>query len=381
MGDHGHRFACALVASGHEVTVLTAGDAEDTKKYRLVRLGHEWNLIAALRGCALLARMRPSSLLIEYTPFIFGSRSLAPFAFALAARLSRIACTVIVHEIFYGTDSESIKSRQKARYFALRDTIMLSLAARIAVPNADRRSRIAARLPRVADKIDIVPIAANIEPDASYRRAVAHSGPIEIAAFGIVMPRRRYELAMDALAIARRTIDVRITIIGRIFDEHEHYFNACIAHADKIGVRPYVNFTGALSPPEVSQRLSRAHIGIHTAYEGSTRSSGSLLALLAHGVPVVAARTEHDDKCFDGLVTYAGVDPSALARAIVALAESPHIAEEFGRRAREEYRTAFDWRALTNAVVSKATSSCEIPQSRSSLPVLHTSRRGGAPDA
>jgi glycosyltransferase involved in cell wall biosynthesis len=257
----------------------------------------------------------------------------------------------MVHEIFYASGSASIKSRPKALYFGLRDTAALLMASRISVPNSTRRERIVSRLPELANRVDIIPIAANIEPEPHYRRTPRPHEPIELVAFGIVMPRRRYELAMESLKELRRTLDVRLTIIGRVFDEHEHYMRKCLDYAEYNGIAPFVEFTGALDSREISRRLSEAHLGIHTASEGATRSSGSLLALLAHGVPVVAARTEGDDDCFADSLTYADDNPIALANAIASLVREATFAEETGRRAQERYFADFDWRAIASTVI------------------------------
>jgi glycosyltransferase involved in cell wall biosynthesis len=351
VGDHAYAVANALADAGHRVHVLTAGGKTHSGPFRLTSLGETWNPLATLRGCWFLARSREDLLLLEYTPFLFGVASPAPIAFAWLARLLRIPSVVIAHEIFHDASTAALSSAGK-RYFAARDTAVLLAADRIAAPSEQRRDRILANLPRVADRIELVPIAANCEPPSAYVRAPEVSGSFEVLAFGVVMKRRRFELAIDALAVARESIDAHLTIVGRIADKE--YARQCRDHAIARGVGRNVTFTGGVEPGEVTQRMARAGASIFTAREGCTGSSGSLLALLAHEVPIVAARTDHDDARFASVVAQVDANPQALGEQIVAFARDRDAAGELGKRGAVLYRSDFDWSAVGRGLVNGA---------------------------
>lgn len=350
VGDHAHLLACALSAGGHEVTALTAGTALAEREYQTLVLGESWGWRSTLSAIAMLRKLRPHRVLLEYTPFLFGGISPAPIALVWTCRALRVPCVVIAHEIFYGPGSTTISTPAKRFYFALRDRLVLHGAARIAVPNQERSDRIRSCLPSLKNRIDLVPIAANVEPDPSYMRKQVPQGVFRIAAFGVVMPRRRYEIAIRALALLRKTIEARLTIIGRIFDEA--YAQRCAALATELGVGKFVTFTGSLTPSQISAHLADADAAVHTTAEGSTRSSGSLLALLAHGIPVVAVRTRFDDICFQDVVLSASEEPDALAGMLLGLAADDASASEIGSRAVQKYRKYFDWRALAQSLAS-----------------------------
>lgn len=350
VGDHADALACALSRCGHTVTALTAGPALERREYRTIVLGPAWGWQSTARAVRFLAAHRPGRVLMEYTPFLYGGASPAPLLIALACRLLGIPCVVVAHEIFYETASTAVSSPLKARYFALRDAAVLHAASRIAVPNRERRERICARLRNVADRIDLVPIAANVEPSGAYVRNLAEPGAFNIAAFGVVMPRRRFDVAIRALAQLRGRIDARLTIVGRIFDLV--YADSCMQLAAELGVSEFVRFTGSLPAAGISAEMSTMHAAVHTAAEGSTRSSGSLLALLAHGIPVVAARTAFDDPCFDDVIIHAEPQPHALAEELFALAADNEHAARLGERAACKYRTDFDWRVLAQSLAS-----------------------------
>lgn len=351
VGDHAHRFASALVAGGTDVVVFSAGETASGHAYRLKRLGAAWNFRASVRGCLFLLRKRPCALLVEYTPFLFGSRSAAPFAFLLFAKALKIRSTLLVHEIFYTASTSSKKARLKAWYFDLRDKLILRMADRITVPNDLRRQKILDYSSRLSARTDIIPIAANVEPDRDYKRRIEPRAPIDLVAFGVVMPRRRYELAIEALAILRKRVDARLTIIGRVFDDA--YRQRCMALATDRGLADYVTFTGSLSQQQISEQFASARVGIHTALEGATRSSGSLLSMFAHCLPVIALKTDHDDVDFSDILKQSDANADSLARALAEMLEDSAATEALGRRAGQRYETAFDWRAIASAVVQK----------------------------
>jgi len=349
VGDHAYAVAQALTDSGHRVHVLTAGGQTRSGPFRLTSLGATWNLLATLRGCWFLSRSREDLLLLEYTPFLFGLASPAPIAFAWLARLLHIPCVVIAHEIFHDASTAALSPIGK-RYFALRDTAVLTAADRIAAPSEQRRDRILNNLPRVAERIELVPIAANCEPPPAYARVRETNGRFEILAFGIVMPRRRFELAIDALAVARESIDAELTIVGRIADKE--YQRQCRDHAIARGVGRHVTFTGGVESAEVTQRMARAGASIITAREGCTGSSGSLLALLAHEVPIVAARTDHDDVRFASVVAQVDANATALGKQLVAFANDRAGAAELGKRGAALYHSDFNWSAVGRGLVN-----------------------------
>ena len=341
VGDSAHALASACVSEGHNVHVLTAGDDATATVYRATHLGPSWGLTAAARACAILTRERADAFLVEYTPFLYGVFSPVPLIVTRFARAIGVPCTVIAHEAFYGLQNGAVTSGVKAAYFALRDRAVLEAADRIAVPSEARRERIAARLPHIAERIRVVPIGANVEPPPWYARAAAKNGRHEIVAFGVVMRRHRFELAIETLALLRKRFDARLTVVGRVFDED--YARRCMQRAAELGVADRVTFTGALDAAEISQRWSRADVAIYATTDGVSGSSGSLLALLAHGLPIVAAGTPAEEGAFNDVVIHTGEDANAIAEGVVRLITRPDDARDLGMRAMSRYRDAFGW--------------------------------------
>lgn len=348
VGDHADRLARTLQRLGHEVVVITAGSVPEAPGYPVERLGSTWGARAAIRAAAVLRTMRPDGIVVEYTPFLYGARSLVPIAVLIAARSLRIRSAIVVHEAFYARGSDALKSALKAGLSNLRDTLTLVLADRIAVPGAARAQAIALRLPIVRDRLDVVPIGANIEAPAAFRREPLR--PARIVMFGVVSRRRRLELALEAVAqLVREGTSVCLDVIGRIYEAD--YAQMIAERAQSSGIGERVVFHGELPAEALSATLGAATVAVHAAREGAIASSGSLLALLAHGLPVLAVRTAHDDPIFNGAVRYVD-DGAALLAALREVVADPATGDELAAAALERWRSTFHWDRVAAGIVS-----------------------------
>jgi len=342
VGDHADMLARALAAAGHDVIVIAAGEVTPPTGYRLDVTGSSWGAAAVARAISVLQSERPDALVVEYTPFLYGARSQAPLALLIAARALRIRSAAIVHEAFHPPLAASRVGAFKATVLAARDAVTLGMADVLAAPSEPRAAALIARLPAAAARVTVVPIGANVEPPAGYRRAPL--APATIVAFGVVMPRRRLELAVDALAtLVAGGDDVRLDIIGRTYDAA--YAEDIVRLAAARGIAERVRFRGELSAAGISAAFASATAALHAAREGSIASSGSLLALLAHGVPTVALRTTGDDPVFASVLRYAG-DAAGLAPALRELVHDPAEAAHLGAAATAAYDATFAWPAV-----------------------------------
>jgi glycosyltransferase involved in cell wall biosynthesis len=346
VGDHAHMLACALEANGHDVVVIAAGEAAPTAAYRLELTGGTWGAAATARAIAVLRRQRVDALVVEYTPFHYGVRSQTPLAMVLAARAQGIRTAVIVHEAFYRRGSRAARGWWRADVLAARDAATLAAAQVIVVPSEARAAAFSRRMPGARDRIRVIPIGANVEPMPLFRRRP--QSPATIVSFGVVAPRRRLERSVAAVVdLLKRGDDVRLDIIGRTYDEV--YAAQIVACARRAGVGERVRFCGELASAQISQALAEASAAVHAAQEGSITSSGSLLALLAHGVPTVALRTRYDDAVFSGAVHYAD-DDQALASSLHALVSEPRCATSLASAAAACYRANFSWERIADQV-------------------------------
>jgi polysaccharide biosynthesis protein PslF len=360
VGDHADALARTLLDAGHDVLAVTAGDA-DGAPYAIAAAGARWNAAASVRAANIVVR-RGGIALLEYTPFLYGARSIAPLTIALAARAAGIPLGIVAHEAFYAVDGIALRSNLKARFAAARDGAVLRAARRVFVVDEGRRTRWAARAGG-PERFAVAPIGANLEPPAGYARHLEAARPT-LVSFGVVMPRRRLELAIDALATLRAgAYDARLEIAGRIHDDA--YARALLAQARERGVAAHVTLLGTLAPRALSTLFAQADVALHLPREGTIASSGSLLAQLAHAVPVVATSAHGDDPRLRAVVVPAAADGDALAATVATLLRDRDAAERRGAAGARLYRNAFGWsiaaRTMLRALIDEVSHGRVVP--------------------
>ncbi len=345
-GDGTDRLAREYLARGDQILVLTDEKSERDRPYRAVSVGRAFNIQGARRALEYALNFNPEAALVQYTPFLYSPRSAFPMLVARGLRQAGIPTSIFAHECFYPSDSIAVRSALKGRYLRLRDSMVLGAADAIFVPNEEKRTRVLAHMPSAS--VWVLPVAANVEPvEIAPRRAPAPT--FRLLAFGVVMPRRRLELLIEAVALlAQRDIDVTLTIAGRIWDES--YAAACERQCGRHGISDRVTMTGALSNERLSAAFGNHDLFLHAAEEGAVSSAGSLLAALAHGIPVVAVRTERDDACFAKGITFVDASAENIGRACASLLRDPNRLEQCAIAARRLYDNDFGWRRIVNTI-------------------------------
>jgi glycosyltransferase involved in cell wall biosynthesis len=105
------------------------------------------------------------------------------------------------------------------------------------------------------------------------------------------------------------------------------------------GVGDRVHLTGWVDGAEVSELLSAADAVALPFTAGVTTKSGSLLAALEHGAPVLATVADDRDPALVDGVTVLDVgarrDPRAIAESVLRLLEEPELAATVARGGQE----------------------------------------------
>lgn len=340
VGDHAAAVARSLARNGNRVVVFSEVPARLPELE--TSLVPAWNVRGILRTLRQMRARRVELLLVEYTPFNFGPRALAPHAIAAIVRLCGIPVGVFLHEGFYGPRSLHRTGRIKGTLLGARDALIVAASNVTFTASEERRRELRGTIPWLASRLHVVPIGANVEPSPADVWRAPCERPYRLVTFGVVGPKRRLEPLVRMLGTAaQRGIDLELTVVGRVWDER--YAARCKDLARDLGVSERLRFTGALEPGDVTAELLRGHLAVTALLEGAVSSSGSLLALLAHGLPLLAVRTPHDEPAFEGVVTFTSDDPSTMLDAALAIVGSPDGGTELGRRARAHYERDFRW--------------------------------------
>jgi polysaccharide biosynthesis protein PslF len=153
----------------------------------------------------------------------------------------------------------------------------------------------------VLRKLEPIPIGSNIEQepppgydrDAQRRKWGAGPGDWMLAYFGFLNANKGGETlvqALSALACAGRP--VRLLMVGGKVGSSDPTNLAYLAHVegliDRLGMADRVRWTGFTSSEEVSANLLAADCAVLPYREGASLRHGSLMAALAHGLPIVS---------------------------------------------------------------------------------------------
>nr|WP_269778791.1 glycosyltransferase [Microlunatus antarcticus] len=223
----------------------------------------------------------------------------------------------------------------------------------LVVTNEGHASLVRSRLHREPTLIPIGPNVPGPAPDAAAARArvrdrvrgrlgLADGVPL-LVFFGFVHPVKGVRELVDATALLRDAgVDVHVEVAGGFASlalpgAEARSFRAEVEQriADR-GVGDRVRLTGWVDGSAVSELLSAADAVVLPFTAGVTTKSGSLLAALEHGAPVLATVADTRDPALVDGVTVLDVaarrDPAAIAAAVRRLLDDPALAGTVARR-------------------------------------------------
>ena len=315
VGDYARCLADELTRLGEQVTVVTS------KAWRGAERGGV-AVVPILDGPAPWWRVIPTDVVsLQYAPDLWRDRTRA-----LGVTLS-MPTVVTFHTL---TDA-TLRSRAVALW-------LLGSARHVIAANDEVSGMVRRRLPWIARRLTEVPIGSNIAiapagDGAATRAAIGAPprGPL-LVHFGLVYPGKGLETLLSALALVRAThADAHLVVAGDTRERDLGYRSDLEALAVELGVARAVTWTGRRDDDEVSRILSLADVFVAPFDGGASLRRGSLLAALAHGLPIVSTASAgasgvlHDG---DNIALVPPRDPAALAARICVLLDSP------GQRAR-----------------------------------------------
>ena len=219
------------------------------------------------------------------------------------------------------------------------DGFLLTGSDALITTNAHFADTITARLPGLASRLYRSPLVANVDI-APVKRAEArdqvrsrYGWPPEapvVAYFGFLHPVKGLETLLEAFAevLEGRRPQARLLLVGGVKslalrgEEAAWYWNKLQTLVTKLGLDGMVAMTGYVPGEEASRLLSGADVGVLPFNHGVNLKSGALLTLFAHGLPVVATRSDPPEpELADGRLArlVERRDASGLAAAILGL--------------------------------------------------------------
>jgi len=250
---------------------------------------------------------------------------------------------------------------QRRRWWDREDGFLLTLSDAVITTNADAETIIDQRLPELSDRVYRIPIAANVDI-APIERDTAHQllqekcrwpeNATVIAFFGFLHPVKGLETLLAAFKQVLATQpQARLLLVGGVEslalggEDAKRYWDKLHALVAELDLSQLVHLTGYVSAETASHYMAGADIGALPFNHGVTLKSGSLLALLAHGLPVVA--TQHNTSLPDGhpvrLVPPRDID--ALTARLLDLLKNPAERAQLGEAGRAFIQN-FNWQEI-----------------------------------
>jgi len=191
------------------------------------------------------------------------------------------------------------------------DGFLLTGSDALLTTNAPIETAITARLPHLTPRLYHVPLVANVdvvpvehgEARDGMRSRYGWSPDAEVIAFfGFLHPVKGIETLLEAFAkVLEGRPRARLLLIGGVeslalrWNEAAWYWDKLRTLVNELGLDGSVNMTGYVPGEEASRLLSGADVGVLPFNHGVTLKSGTLLALFAHGLPVVVTRAEEPE--------------------------------------------------------------------------------------
>ncbi|XGV98553.1 MAG: glycosyltransferase [Leptolyngbya sp. BL-A-14] len=224
---------------------------------------------------------------------------------------------------------------QQHAWWDREDGFLLTLSHAMITTNAEAEAALHERLPTFHDRIHRLAIAPNIDvvpidktvARQTVRQLCGWSDDTAVMAFfGFLHPVKGLEILFDAFKqVLAEHPHARLLLIGGVEslalvgEQATNYWQTLHAIVADLELSKTVHFTGYVSAETASHYLSGADVGVLPFNHGVTLKSGSLLALLAHALPVVATQANPSDRELDGCLSF--VPPRDGNALVIALKE------------------------------------------------------------
>lgn len=362
VGAFTEQLARALAARGHEVHVITSKRARPADaprqasalfapvalEYGLLhpRIGRwRWPSLSAVAD--VVVRYDLEIVNVQYQAAAYNMRAAA--IHYLPWRLRGVAPTVVTFH-----DLRVPYLFPKAG--RLREAAVRGLARRAAGVVATNAADFDALSGWTAAPLRQIPIGSNIDATEPHHVEIAEvrdglglgEGDVLLGYFGFLNETKGADVLLDALA--RLDSRYHLVFIGGQTGASDPRNNEAFLHGlrgqiERLGLGGRVHWTGFLSPGRVSAHLAAADLMAMPYRDGVSLRRGTLMAVLAHGRPLVtttpaapAPELRHGENVW--LVPPG--DATALAEAVAALAGDAARRGQLGRGARE-LAGLFDW--------------------------------------
>ena len=309
VGDYSRRLASELIKNGHNVSILALYDkyvAVVKNEFQqsgeniipVLRIPSHENSKARFKSAAqYISEYNPEWLSLQYVPYSFQNKGLP---FMLVNRLRKISVGRKWHIMFHELWVEPINNKRRLLGFLQKKIIkklhdnLLPQVTHTSVPIYKKR------LNSIGIDSDALNLFSNI---AKVSRTIegenlnidVSNEIVKICFFSQISYRKEVFVFLDQLIdnLRIKLLEFEIVLLGGNEISMKD-FSLKLEENTKLACR--IHRTGHLNNEQISLVLQECHLGITTVPRHFLGKSGSVLAFLAHGVPVAAPYIEknHD---------------------------------------------------------------------------------------
>ena len=339
------RLRIHLGKLGMQSVVLTTHKAAQTADDPdIIGVVHDWSVFGLMPLVRSLHSMPTDLLHIQHAAGTYGfERALFLLPLLLHATGWHKPIVITVHEYgWWEWQPAWLPSRllewlkqwgQQQGWWDREDGFLLTHSDAIITTNSEAETALRERLPAFCDRIHRLAIAPNIDVtpiDQTIARQMVRQtcGWTEeaeiIVFFGFLHPVKGLETLLAAFKqVVSTHPQARLLLIGGVEslalvgEQAANYWQKLHTLTSTLALETCVHFTGYITAETASCYLSGADIGVLPFNHGVTLKSGSLLALWAHGLPVIATQSPAPDRELDAcLHLIAPRDVDGLAHAL-----------------------------------------------------------------
>lgn len=357
------------------IVLTTREAARDSKDPGVKGVVRDWGLSDLPALVRAVRRARPEAIHIQHAAGTYGfKRAIFFLPPLLRAAGCRAPLVTTVHEYGWwewkprGVPRGAVEALktwgQRRGRWDREDGFLLTGSDVLLTTNTHAEAAITERLPWLAPHLYRIPLVANVDiapigraeaRDEARSRYGWPSDAEAIAYFGFLHPVKGIENLLKAhKKLLESRPRARLLLIGGVEslalsgEEATWYWNKLQTFIEELGLEETVEMTGYLPEDDASRLLSGADVGVLPFNEGVTLKSGTLLALFAHGLPVVATRPEPPEpELADGQLVWLVErrDPSGLAAALSELLDDAPKRARLGEAGRI-YTKNLSWTAI-----------------------------------
>ena len=319
LADYTQHLASVLCRAGQEVTVLTSRGASgprsspiavaaahsgpDAPPIQVQAVVSQWDFGAFPAIARALDQARPSIVHIQYQTAAYGMHpAITLLPRWLQWRRQGLSCVTTLHDL---RDPYLFPKAGPVRRWVTHQLIRRSHG--IITTNQEDAATVDAILgngqpdrARLTPQVSLIPIGSNILPSpeetvdaAIVRRALSiPEHAYVVGHFGLLNHTKGLESLFKAIRVL---LDEGLPLvlvmvgeeIGASDPTNRAYREQLLQLARSLALEPHVRWTGYLPPPELSRTLRALDCCLLPYTDGASYRRGSLMAALAHGLPVV----------------------------------------------------------------------------------------------